>query len=94
MKLKKGYDVLKPKAPIGIIISMVALRSGNCFHINMVPMNQLEEMINMSRTGKMKLVGLPICFSMDKSTGFLHFFPAADRTTEIEVYYHPPVMKM
>ena len=94
MKLRKGQDVLKLKAPTGIIVNVIAFRDGTSFPLNRVDILDIKRMTNMRQTGKMKLTGLPYCYSLSGDCKFLHFFPAANTATEIGIYFYPPMMKM
>lgn len=96
MKLKTGGDLLKAKSSVGVFLGAGVEYQGNSWKLNAVRFGDIEKMKRESReknNGDV-LRGMPayIAFSELEQTFFL--YPAADKTYEVEIYYHGPVQKM
>ncbi len=89
MWLKKEEDILKPERRVGALVQLWAIRDGKRFGIGYIP---FKEMQKMKESNKEKMLGFPTYVSLD-DFGDLHFYPAADHSYEIEIYFHPPVDK-
>lgn len=96
MKLKEGADTLIAKTPIGVFLS-ASLEYQSCsYRLNVVRVADIDEMKQDSReknNGDI-LRGRPLYIAFVELEQTFFVYPAADKTYEIEIYYHGPVQKM
>ena len=95
MRLERGKDMLKPKAPIGTLHDAMVECTGYDFRLYLV---SVEEITKFKRAAQEKnngmvMCGMPAYIAFSEHEQALFFFPAADKRYKIGVYYQGQIQK-